>query len=257
MKQKAQMGVNRTGIQMSPLASKEMTEASDNELAAAPLSAAQALPLAEMRASNLEAAQPLGSVPLPTTVKGALHTGAALVTGNSPQILVDKLGERLAFERAGARIYDALIAKVRAAEHADGHGNGTSMPDLAELEHIRNEEAEHFTMVADAMRQLGADPTAQTPGADLSGVESCGLMQAVTDPRTTVAQSLHAVLIAEMADGNGWEMLIGLARQQNHRDMVRSFTAALQNERRHLQQVQTWFERATLGGSPAGQASLS
>lgn len=31
------------------------------------------------------------------------------VKGDSPTILLDKLGERLAFKRTGTRLYDALI----------------------------------------------------------------------------------------------------------------------------------------------------
>jgi hypothetical protein len=37
--------------------------------------------------------------------------GLDILKGESPQILLDKLGERLAFERTGARLYDAFITK--------------------------------------------------------------------------------------------------------------------------------------------------
>lgn len=69
------------------------------------------------------------------------------------------------------------------------------------------------------------------------------------DPRTTVTQSLHAILIAEMADNSGWEMLIALAEDQHHDAIAADFRTALQHEREHLQQVQAWFEEATLGAS--------
>jgi rubrerythrin len=241
MKEQPKMGMNRTGVQMSPLDSHDMTDIAGEmmeETADLPdLSAMNAT-----RTAYIASADPLGSVPLPGTLTGAVSTTASMLTGNMPQLLIDKLGERLAFERSGTRLYEALIAKVQALEQ---DGRPTLPVDM--LMQIRDQEAEHFAMVADAIRGLGADPTAQTPCADLAGVESGGLMHAVTDPRTTVAQSLHAILIAEMADNNGWEMLIALAEDQKHDEMAADFTAALQHERNHLQLVQSWFEEATLG----------
>jgi hypothetical protein len=117
------------------------------------------------------------------------------------------------------------------------------------LQKIRQDEARHFAIIADAIETLGGDPTAQTPCADLVGVESMGLMQTVTDPRMTLAQSLHAILIAEMTDNVGWEMLIALAEDQGQNSMITDFSVALDEERAHLQQIRTWYEEATLGVS--------
>jgi hypothetical protein len=81
-----------------------------------------------------------------------------------------------------------------------------------------------------------------------------GLMQVVTDPRTTLAQSLHAMLIAEMTDNSGWETLIALASVNGQSAMVGNFTVALDEERRHLQMVRSWLDEATIGGA-TGQAT--
>lgn len=123
----------------------------------------------------------------------------------------------------------------------------TSSMTLADLEKIRQDEAHHFSVVREALETLGADPTAMTPCANVCGVESQGLMQVIADPRTTVAQSLHAVLVAEMTDNAGWEMLVALAQEQGHDQLAAGFTMALNEERIHMQQVKTWFEEATLG----------
>jgi hypothetical protein len=72
-------------------------------------------------------------------------------------------------------------------------------------------------------------------------------MQVLTDPRTTFAQSLHAILIAEMADNAGWEMLIALAAEHQQAALVTEFTVALNEERGHLQLVQQWYQQAILG----------
>ncbi|MEC4719952.1 ferritin-like domain-containing protein [Noviherbaspirillum sp. CPCC 100848] len=248
MKEQPKMGVNRTGAQMSPFDSTEMKSGIDAMMPPAPgdMSA-----MAAMRSSYIVESDTVGSVPVPGSVKGMLQTGMSALTGNTPQLLIDKLGERLAFERTGTRLYDALITKVAAVEE---EGIGTISGER--LMQIRNDEAMHVGLVADAIVRLGADPTCMTPCADLVGVESLGLMQVLTDPRTTVAQSLHAILVAEMTDNNGWETLIALAEAQGHDDIANDFRTALANERDHLQQIQRWFDEAILGDSlPASGAS--
>lgn len=184
------LGANRTGMQMSPLHSKEMSEHADE----ASVAAGDGEALAEMRREYIREADPLGSVPVPATLKGVVKSGAKMVTGNRPQAFIDKLAERLAFERGGTRLYDAVIAKVQA--HPDELKGAT----LADVEQIRDEEARHVLLIKECIEKLGADPTAQTPCADLVGVETMGFLQAASDPRTTLAQTLHAALSAELID---------------------------------------------------------
>jgi rubrerythrin len=240
MKEEAQMGMNRTGVQMSPKDTQAMQSSPSGE--SRPMTPGNEAAMAEIRASFIAEADQIGSVPMPGTLKGAMKTGASMLTGNDATIFMDKLGERLAFERTGTRLYDALLTKVEAL------GEKGSM-DVGQLRHFRDEEARHFMMVVKAIESLGGDPTAQTPSADVAGVEAMGLAQVITDPRTTLSQSLHAILVVEMTDNNGWEMLISMARDQGHDDMANDFTSALESEREHLQKVQQWFEEATLGKS--------
>jgi hypothetical protein len=131
--------------------------------------------LAKIRLQYAKDADPVGTLPEPQ------QSGVMAV-------LMDKLGERMAFERAGTRLYDALMVKCAADKSC-------KVP-AKELKHIRDEEAMHFALVGAAIQALGGDPTAQTPNADVAGVEGAGLMQVLTDPKTTVAQALHAILVA-------------------------------------------------------------
>lgn len=246
MRESTPMGMNKTGVQMSPMDSSAMRSPMSPPVRSTPgdISA-----VAEMRSLYAGESDAVGSVPVPGTMTGMASTGMAMLTGNDPKILLDKLGERLAFERGGTRLYDALIAKCEAMQ--DGY-TGVSIDDLRK---IRNDEARHFSIVVDAIESLGGDPTAQTPSADLVGVESMGLIQSVTDPRTTVAQSLHAILAAELIDNSGWEILIALAESQNQNAMLNEFKIALDEERGHLQQVQRWYQEAILGTAlPPGTA---
>jgi rubrerythrin len=232
--QSTQTGMNRTGVQMSPLDSTAMQDV-DPSLMGEP---GDESALVEMRSNYIANADSLGSVPLPATLTGVVSTGLSLLTGENPQILLDKLGERLAFERTGTRLYDALITKAEIL--LDGNISMT----IDDLERIRAEEARHFMLVTDAIVALGGDPTSQTPSADLVGVESLGLVQVLNDPRTTIAQSLHAIVSAELLDRAGWETLIGLADQHDLSEMVASFTEALDKEREHLALVSTWYEES-------------
>lgn len=251
--EKEHMGMNRTGIQMSPLDSKAMQEMApespegDGELA-----------LSEMRSPYIAEADGLGSIPVPGTLKGAAATAASLLKGESPQLLLDKLGERLAFERTGTRLYDALIAKCEVLL------DDTISMSLDDLRRIRNDEARHMAIVADAVEGIGGDPTAVTPSADLAGMESIGLVQVINDPRTSVAQCLHAILTAELSDRAGWETLIALADAQGLDDLVQQFSEALNTEREHLALVETWHAESlglsygdvTLGAGEPEERSL-
>jgi hypothetical protein len=181
--------------------------------------------LAKLRLEYAREADPVGTLPEPQP-EGIAH------------VLMDKLGERLAFERAGARLYDALMVKCA----ADG---SKSIPEK-EIKHIRDEEAMHFGLVGAAIQALGGDPTAQTPCADVTGVEGMGLVQVVTDPKTTVAQALHAILVAEMTDNAAWDELIELTSQAGNEDLVERFTEARGHEQEHLAKVQAWYKAATL-----------
>lgn len=246
MKEETQIGLNRTGVQMSPMDAAELQRAVES---ASPEPPGDASELAALRKSYFTNADPIGSVPLPGSLRGAITTISAKLTGDRPEVLLDKLGERLAFERTGTRLYDALIAKFDVAQ--------TGIPSMTrgELMKIRNEEMRHFSMLADAIQDVGGDPTAQTPSADVAGVEAIGLMQVVTDPRTTLAQSLHAVLVAEMTDNNGWDHLITLAQENGQIAMASDFEAARNEERTHLHSVERWLEEAMFGAPAAAAAA--
>ena len=184
--------------------------------------------LARIRLEYAKEADPVGTLPEPQ------QNGVA-------RVLMDKLGERLAFERAGTRLYDALMVKCAA--------DGSKIASSKEIKQIRDEEAVHFNLIGAAIQSLGGDPTAQTPAADVTGVEGAGLMQVLNDPKTTVAQALHAILVAEMVDNAAWDELIELTEQAGNDDLVARFTKARDEEQEHLEKVQSWYKAATLAAA--------
>jgi ferritin-like metal-binding protein YciE len=219
---------------MSPEHTKEMLEGMEaleaDSSAEASLDGPDGQALSVTRLEYIALSDPLGSMPAPGT----------MLTGNRPQAFIDKLAERLAFERGGTRLYDAVYAKAVA------HDDELNKVSAQEILEIRNAEAKHALLLKECLETLGADPTAQTPCADLVGVESAGLIQAVTDPRTTLAQTLHAALAAELIDNEGWEGLIAMAQKMGHDDMAERFEAALEEEGIHLAKVRSWYNSLTM-----------
>lgn len=232
------MGVNRTGIQMAPFEGPQQVEAART---LSPDLPADTQTLQEMRAAYVVQSDPVGSLPIPGTLKGMLATGLDKLKGTRPEVLIDKLGQRLAFERSGTRLYQAATTKIRALHPGDSLIVQT-------LERITAQELQHFHLLSRILQDLGADPTAQTPSADVSGVASLGLLQVVTDPRTTVAHTLEALLTAELTDTASWELLIDVARQSGHDALALELEGPCQQEARHVADVTQLLREAVLEG---------
>jgi rubrerythrin len=231
---KVELGKNRTGVQMSPKDARKMLEPAEGAV----LTQGDAGAAERLRAQYIRESGPIGSVPMPGTASGTVKAGVKALSGKRMPALVDRLGERLAFERSGTRLYEAMVVKARAS--------GTEGERLVgRLEEICAEEAEHFRMLDECLTSLGCDPTAQTPAADIAGVESVGLMQVVTDPSTSMAQSIHAILVAELVDNDAWDGLIDLARELGQDELVERFEIARDEEREHLESVREWHRQVT------------
>lgn len=237
MEKSVHMGTNRTGIDMSPLQSKAMARGA----AAATPSGGSEAELHELDKEYMRDAGGLGSVPLPGTLRGAFKAMKDKLSGQHTEALLNKMGERLAFERSGVRIYEGFIAKCEAAA-ASG-----KLPPPVDLDLLRQfciEEAQHFELLRDVLDGLGADATAQTPDADVAGVASLGLMKVVQDPRTSVTQSLEAMLSIELTDNAGWELLVQLTRAMTMDEIGDRFQRAEEQEDRHLATIRQWYEAA-------------
>ena len=123
MQTTTEIGMNHSGMQVAPKAAKKML---DNTELTTP-GRGDERGIAKVRMEYAAEAEPVGTLPEPK------KTGIEA-------LLADKLGERLAFERTGVRLYEALIAKCGANGKADA-------PPVEKLEHIRREEAEHFALL--------------------------------------------------------------------------------------------------------------
>lgn len=216
------IGDNRTGIAVHPRRTATMVKASAEF---PPTSRGSEQELAAIRIDYAKYARPAGSMPpLP-----------GIAASDEMILFMDRIGGRLAFERTGVRLYDAVLAKHRALGSFDGG------PSRADLEHIRDAEYQHFTILRRAIESLGGDPTSVTPSADIEAAMSTGVLAVVVDPRTTLLQALQGVLLAELADNEAWEGLIQLADITGHADLAQSFYYPLREEQEHLEKVRRWL----------------
>jgi ferritin-like metal-binding protein YciE len=225
--------MNRTGAGLKPEMTRQMMEGVQEF---PPTSDGNSASLMVIRAPYITEAEPIGSIP--SDPKGKPKDAL-------PFLLTNKLGERLAFERSGTRLYEAFLGKLVTAPRS------TVRPE--DVEHILSEEHEHFLMLSEVITRLGGDPTAVTPAADVVGVMSMGLIQVVSDPRTTVDECLGALLTAELTDNDCWRVLSSLAGELGHQELVQEFNNALKAEDEHLTMVRGWVQSGILG--TAAQAS--
>jgi len=236
MKTSTDLGMNRTGLSAAPALSKQMIRSSHDGLKKPTPDGAEAR---EIRLAYAKEAPPIGTVPPPMSLKGVANAALEALSGDKASVLIDKLSERLAFERMGVRLYDAALRKF------DAKGSLPGGPSRAELEEIHEDERRHLALVHEAIATIGADPTVQTPSADLEGVASLGLVQILGDPRTDLREALQAILHAEAADRDGWELLISLAEGFEQEELATSFEEALRVEETHLIRVRGWVTAMT------------
>jgi hypothetical protein len=258
-------GMNRTGAKLSPAWTEALNEATNEFAPPGPIDTAAS---EAERLVYINEAESVGSIPPPASVQGLVKAGIAKIKGSQPSIFFDKIGERIAFERAGVRLYDALLVKYQGVERLGEEllppaetvldltieGMQALAPVGGEspaetLQRIRGEELAHFHMLCRCMEQMGGDPTAMTPCADVTATASMGLVQVLTDPRTTLAQCLNAMLTAELTDNAGWELLISLAEDAGQPELAGRFLGALAQEQEHLAIVKGWVTALVAQGA--------
>src|SRR4051812_46471291 len=91
-------------------------------------------------------------------------------------VIAAKLEERARFERAGARLYEALMEKA-----ADP---GLKDPTHDQLEEFRDQELAHVALVEEILRELGKEPDPIGSPIDIASAALEALLQEVDEDRT-------------------------------------------------------------------------
>ncbi len=150
--------------------------------------------------------------------------------------VIDLLNERLAFERAGVKLYDRVLEVMRSA----GDANVARM--LPEMEEHRSEEKEHEEWLEECIRALGGDAHAETERSRLVTRESKGIEEiAMSDAE--LPHLLHALLAAELVDNAGWDLLAQVADEAGDHEAKRDFKKRLHEEEDHLLFIRKAVER--------------
>lgn len=234
MKHERRTGFNLTGIESAPVDGRTISMQAGR---AARPPEPDGVGIGRMREDYASEADPVGTSAAPPSARGV---SPRWLRAPSPAVLLDKLAERLAFERSCTRLYEALLAKLEAN---GSWPNGPTRPAL--LQYLQ-EELAHFRLLVRAIDGLGGDATLQSPSADLAAVETAGILQVLTDPRTDVPQCLHAMLAAELVDNEAWCMLIELVLDLGRGELVLDFQKALHEEENHLFHIRKWLSEYTL-----------
>lgn len=230
------IGHNRTGVKASPMDGHNLESTTSD----APPPSSGPLQATRMRVDQARQADALGSVPPTATARGVVATAMQALQGHRLASFVDRLGERLAFERSGVRAYEAVLVKFEAL----GTWQGGPTRDL--LQEQCDEELRHFRMIRQTLEHLGADPTAMTPSADVAAVLASGVFKVLADPRTSLSQALHALLVLEDVDADGWDMLVEIAANTSQKELASEFRNALATEETHKARIRDWLGKAAI-----------
>lgn len=226
---------NRTGIATARELAERMLEGAREFL---PSRGGDGREILEVRANYAKGSEPLGSIPEPTSRRASFRPASQSFRSVRPSLFIDKLGERLAFERSTGRLYQAAISKL------DAFGGFNGGPCRDELEDMMRKEYEHFRLLSEVIENVGSDPTVLTPSADLYATMSRGVVDVMVDARTSFVQCLEGLLLLELVDNDGWAMLSDVAQQNGEATLARLFEAVQNKETEHLDSVRTWLAAA-------------
>jgi len=147
------------------------------------------------------------------------------LAGTNVSRVIDLLNERLTFERSGVKLYDKILERMRTDPQA--------ALMMEQMQEHRDEEKEHEEWLEKQIRALGGDARSPSEKSILVRAESQGI-EHVIERDAQLPHDFHALLIAELADNAGWDLLVQLADEVGDRDAKKEFKKRLHEEEEHL-----------------------
>jgi bacterioferritin (cytochrome b1) len=164
----------------------------------------------------------------------------------NPAKLVELLQERCTFERTSVKLYDRILAQMRAS------GDEQILGMVDTMQGYRDEEAEHQAWLEEQIRALGGDANGQSEMARLAAEEARGIEHIILREDVALQHLFHALMAAELVDNAGWDLLAALAEEADDDDALDCFALRQAEEEDHLdylrQTMSRYAESQVLGG---------
>jgi hypothetical protein len=155
---------------------------------------------------------------------------------HNTELLLRKLGQRLAFERASVRLYEALIFKCLALQKGQ-----RKVVSLDQLRQFRDEEVEHSLLLKKAIETLGFDADDWIPEMDSTLLSTLQIPKVFSKKNTTILQCLESVQIFATNDNAEWHTLHGLFTNMGLQDVSEEFNQAPEEDSRQLETISRWI----------------
>jgi hypothetical protein len=141
-------------------------------------------------------------------------------------LLIDKLCERWRVDALAIELLRVVDARARRERATDL---------IARLDKIRLEKQEHLAELEAVLRRFGREPDEDTPSSTLVDRVGTALIDACRQPGASLDVMLEALLMEELIDVTGWQLLEELCKQATlDEDVLRAFRRAGRHEKQHL-----------------------
>ena len=143
-------------------------------------------------------------------------------------IYVQKVADRLAFERGETRLYSLAINRLQ-------NSSKSSHQEIIDLLKVnRQNEENHAALVKEALRSR--DPGALESWELFDGVNLAyrGFFETIVNPHSDLPRIIQILFFAKLADHAEWEILIHLAQKVSEEKRMSQFEEALTEELKQL-----------------------
>lgn len=160
------------------------------------------------------------------------------VQQHNTALLLHKLAQRLTYERANVRFYEALIFKCLAAEQ-----RVRRIVSVDRLRQFRDEDVEHTVLLKTAIETLGSDVDIWLPDAVQSPATQMTMSKMLTKTHSDILQCLQSVVVFARNDAGEWQMLHRLFSSMGVEKVTATFRQAWDEDQQQLATISAWVEQ--------------
>lgn len=156
-------------------------------------------------------------------------------------IYIQKLADRLAFERGETRLVSLAINRLERAKSA------VPSRAISVLQINQSHDETHAELVRKIL--LSLKPEALDSWRLFDGVNRAyrGFFDVLVSPHSDFLRIFQILYFAKLASNGEWEVLIDLTRKFNGAEASRPFKEALAQERQHLTEIKQIYYQLVVG----------